>query len=82
MNLLCTPGRSIWRRVDAGPGMFEPPGDNGEDAGPLFDQFEGAQGAFGQPGEQRGLLVAGERDHGGELPGFLPLANPAQSVVQ
>ncbi len=69
-------------QVDGRLRMGETPGDNGEDAGALFSQFEGTQGAFCEPGEKRGLPVAGELDHGGKLPGFLPLANQPERILQ
>jgi len=69
-------------QLDAGPGVLEKPGDNVEEVWSLFGQFEGSQGAFFEPGEQCRLPVAGERDHGGELPGFLPFANPAEGFVE
>ncbi len=68
--------------VDARPGMLDAPGHNVEKVWPLFGQFEASQGAFFEPGEQCRLPVAGERDHGGELPGLLPFANPAKGVIK
>jgi len=43
---------------------------------------EGSQGAFCEPGEKCRLPVAGERDHGGKLPDFLPFANQAEGIVE